>query len=260
MNIRDFATDLARATGFLGRFPIPVRYFAGHDGKMSRLPRTFAFAGLVIALPASLVFYILLASGADSMMSSVIVLAILVLSTGALHEDGLADTADGLGGGRDGDHAISIMTDSRVGTYGAIALIFSFGLRATALAALGKALSPEGAACAVLATAAFSRAIMIWHWTSVPSARPHGLAASVGRPDDDARNFAILSGTLIVLALTWPFFPLALLFIGLGAVAIVVTAFNRLAIRKIGGHTGDTIGATQQLTAITWLCTLALIA
>lgn len=258
MDLKAFINDLARAVGFLGRFPIPPRFFDGHDGKMIRLSRTFAFAGLLIALPAGLVFWILLELNGAPILASMITLAVMVFSTGALHEDGFADTADGLGSGRTGNRIIEIMSDSRLGTYGSVALFFSFGLRVAALSTLAEKLSPIGAAAVFIGAASFSRGLMLWHWTATPSARPEGLAASVGQPDNNARNIAIISGVVISSVLALPFFSILSLALAFAAVAVAIKIFNGFVVKKIDGHTGDTIGATQQISVIVWLCTLAL--
>ncbi|WP_312945062.1 adenosylcobinamide-GDP ribazoletransferase [Agrobacterium sp.] len=258
MDINAFITDLARAVGFLGRFPVPQHFFDGYDGKMVRLSRTFAFAGLLIALPAALVLLILLSLDAKPLLASMITLAVMVFSTGALHEDGFADTADGLGSGRTGDRIIEIMKDSRLGTYGSVALFFSFGLRAAALMTLGDTLTPVGAAAVFLGAAALSRGLMVWHWTATPSARQQGLASSAGQPDSAARNTAVISGVVIASVLALPFVSIFALTLAFAAVAVAITVFNGFVVKKINGHTGDTIGATQQISVIVLLCTLAL--
>lgn len=258
MDMHAFITDLARALGFLGRFPVPPKVFEGHDGKMSQTSRAFAAAGLIIALPAALMFFALLALGSAPLLASLIALAILVFSTGALHEDGFADTSDGLGSGRSGERIFEIMGDSRLGTYGSVALFFSLGLRTAALTSLAETLSPVAAAAIFVAGEAFSRAMMVWHWAATPPARPQGLAASVGQPDDNARNTALISGVVIACLLTLPFAPVYAVFLAFAAVAFTATIFNGFVVKKINGHTGDTIGATQQISVIVWLCTLAL--
>lgn len=151
------------------------------------------------------------------------------------------------------------MKDSRIGTYGAVALILSFGLRASALAAFLPLLTPAGGGIAVLATAALSRAAMVWHWSRLPPARRSGVAASAGVPEARATSVALGSGVLLALVL---FFlagaPTVAVLLSFGAFGLIVPGFTRLAERKLGGHTGDTIGATQQLTEIAVLGALAL--
>ncbi|TDK36721.1 adenosylcobinamide-GDP ribazoletransferase [Rhizobium deserti] len=256
-NATQFVADLARSVGFLSRLPVPDRFFRGHDGTISRAVRAFPAAGLLIAALPALVLFLLVTADGDPLVASFVALALLSLMTGALHEDGLADAVDGLGGGRDRDHALAIMKDSRTGSYGVVSLILSFGLRASALAALAR--HDAGlAALALLATAAISRALMVAHWRALVPARDGGLASNAGMPEDRARNIALLTGALAALILLIPAAGLPVALLSLLAAALVSYGFTRLARKKLGGHTGDTIGATQQLTEIASLATLAL--
>ena len=256
MNIRDFIDDTARSVAFLSRVPVPQRHFAGHDGRLSRAVRAFPLAGVLIALPAAALAAVLAALDAPPALLAFAALALQVLVTGALHEDGLSDSADGIGGGRDRDSALAIMKDSRAGSYGVVALVLSFGVRAAAIAALAAALTPSGLGMALLAAAAASRTAMVWHWSLLPPARRDGVAASVGEPAGGAAAFALAGGTLLSALLLLP--HLAAIVLALAAAIVAVLAFNRTVMRKIGGHTGDTIGATQQLAEMSVLFALAL--
>ncbi|TCL75036.1 adenosylcobinamide-GDP ribazoletransferase [Rhizobium sp. BK251] len=258
MNVRDYAGDVARAVGFLSRIPVPQRFFADHDGRMTRVAGAFPLAGVVIAIPPALAFWMLLALHADPMLAALIALAIQAVVTGLLHEDGLCDTADGLGGGRDREHALSIMRDSRIGTYGAAALIFSFGLRAAALAAIARGLPPAAAALCIPAAGALSRGGLVWHWFALPSARSDGVAAAAGKPDEAAVQVAIVSAGLLSAFLLWPAFPLPPVVAGLLVTAVCSQLATIQVRRRLSGHTGDTLGATQQICEIAALCTLAM--
>lgn len=255
----DFCDDVARSIGFLSRIPMPGRHFLDHDGRLSRAVRAFPLAGMAIGLPSAAVAGALIALQASSLFAAFVVVAIQALVTGALHEDGLGDTADGFGGGRDRDAALAIMKDSRVGTYGAVALILSFGLRVSALASILPLFTPLGAGMALLGAAALSRTAMVWHWSLLPPARRDGVAASAGVPEPGATRFALGFG--LIAAMLFFYFakvPALGLIAALVAFFATVIAFGRVATRKIGGHTGDTIGATQQLTEIAVLGALAL--
>ncbi|MCF6368391.1 adenosylcobinamide-GDP ribazoletransferase [Rhizobium halophilum] len=256
-NVSDLFGDLARSLGFLSRFPISSRFFEGHDGSVSRAVRVFPLAGLVIALPAALLLWLLLEWKADPLLAALIALGAVTLSTGALHEDGLADTADGLGGGRDREHILSVMKDSRTGSYGVIALILSYGLRATALASLA---GPSAAlpALALLSAAGGSRALMVGHWRALPPARHGGIAVAAGRPEADASTFALASAALICLLLLVSVAGLLPLLFATALAALGVFGLTRHAAQRIGGHTGDTIGASQQVGEIVFLLALAL--
>lgn len=260
MNFSDFANDVARCIGFLSRIPVPARYFVGHDGSLSRAAHAFPVAGMLIAFAPAAVFGTLLAGGADTLLAAFLTLALNTLLTGALHEDGLGDCADGLGGGRNRDAALAIMKDSRIGSYGAVSLILSFAIRGAALAAFAQVTSPFAAFLALLGVGAISRAAMVWHWSLLPPARTDGVAASAGMPQDGARHMALVLGGVGGLALILPAMDLFAALFALALCAGVVLGFSRYVSGRIGGHTGDTIGATQQLTEIMSLVALALFA
>ncbi|MGV3552583.1 adenosylcobinamide-GDP ribazoletransferase [Rhizobium sp.] len=260
MNFQHYIDDVVRSIGFLSRIPMPGRFFVAHDGSLSRAVRAFPIAGLFIALPSAALFATLQAGRADPMLSAMLALGLNTFLTGALHEDGLSDTADGIGGGRDRESALRIMKDSRIGTYGAVALILSFGLRAAALAALAETATPTVAGLALLGVAALNRAAMVWHWSLLAPARADGVAASAGEPEGGATLMALASGGVLALALMWPAMSLLATLFAIALAAGVAWGFTRAISAKIGGHTGDTIGATQQLTEIMSLSALALFA
>lgn len=177
-------------------------------------------------------------------------LGAVILLSGALHEDGIADFADGLGASNP-ENRLKVMRDSRSGVFGVLALMFSVGLRVAALAALGSA---STAAAALVAAGAVSRAPLpaIVRWSR--PARTDGLAAGAGRPT--AAGVWIAAGSASGMAA-----------IAIGVVdavgAVVACAAGAafvtvLARRRIGGITGDTLGAAQQAGEVAVL--LALVA
>jgi adenosylcobinamide-GDP ribazoletransferase len=205
----------------------------------------YPLAGAVLALIAGLVGVIASPLGAG--FAALVVLAVSVVLSGAMHEDGLADCADGFWGGWEPTRRLEIMKDSQIGTYGVTALILGFAARWWAIEHLiqaGHLLAP------LLAVGMMSRAgmpvLMLW----LPNARATGLSQSVGRPP---RNAAVLA---VLLAL-----GSALIALGAGAVlaaliaAGVVLGSGLLARAKIGGQTGDVLGASQQLSEIALLVT-----
>jgi adenosylcobinamide-GDP ribazoletransferase len=258
MILRDLIDDLARSIGFLSRVPVPGRFFHGYDGSLSRACGLFAVAGLLIALPGAAAFSILLALRVEPLLAAFVLLGIQTLITGALHEDGLSDTADGIGGGRNRERALEIMRDSRIGSYGATAMVLSFGIRAAGLLSLGQHFSPSAAGFAVLAVAALSRAAMVWHWSSLPQARRDGVAASVGMPEPSAVWLALgtaMAATVVIIGLAAG--ALAILIV-LVTTALATYRLTHYIGRRIGGHTGDTIGAAQQCAEMAALFALAL--
>jgi adenosylcobinamide-GDP ribazoletransferase len=175
--------------------------------------------------------------------AALLALATTVLLTGALHEDGLADTADGLGGGRTRERKLEIMRDSRIGTYGACALILSFGLRWSALAAIA---SPWAVALALCSAHAAARAGVPAFMSLVTPARPDGLSAAAGSPPARSVAIAFALGTLCLVLALGPGKAL----IGLILLSLAGLALARLAIRQIGGQTGDILGAFEQIGEI----------
>jgi adenosylcobinamide-GDP ribazoletransferase len=258
MSIGNYVTDVARAVSFLSRFPVPQSVFSGFDGKLSRVARAFPLAGLIIGLLPALVFLVMLGLRADRLMSALVTLGVQAIVTGALHEDGLADSADGIGGGRDRDHGLAIMKDSRIGTYGAISLILSFAIRAAAIAAIARAAPPLAAALGVLAVACVSRGALVWHWHRLPPAKPDGVAAAAGQPGEGVMHTALVSGCLLGAVLIWPSLGLLPLVTCLLAAGLSTVAFSVFVRKRLHGHTGDTLGATAQISEIAALCAIAM--
>jgi adenosylcobinamide-GDP ribazoletransferase len=174
-------------------------------------------------------------------------LSAAVLITGGLHEDGLADVADGFGGGHDRDSKLRIMRDSRIGAYGVLALIFSVGIRASILAGLP---GPGLAAVALVGAAILSRSVLPVLMVFLNLARTDGLAATAGRARPEIMFLTLGVGLL----LTWPFVELSVLIWGLLAALITSAIVGVIAHRQIGGYTGDVLGSNQQLAEISVLC------
>ena len=256
---RDLINETARAIAFLSRIPVPNRYFQNHDSSLSRTVAAFPLAGLLITLPAAITLGLLTAFETSPLVAALMALALQILVTGALHEDGLSDTADGLGGGRYRERVLAIMKDSRIGTYGALALIFTVGLRVASFAAVIAVAPPLAIALTWLAAAAFSRAAMVWHWATLPPAKADGVAAAVGQPDPGAARFAWVCGILAPVLLGLFVLPFGATLASLIAAAVLVSGFSAFVRSKIQGHTGDSIGASQQIAEIGFLVSLAIL-
>ena len=171
-------------------------------------------------------------------MAGAVALAVAALATGALHEDGLADTADGLFGGWTKERRLEIMKDSRIGSYGVLALMVVTLARWSAITAL----VAGGHWAAILAAAGLSRAPMAAVMAGLPNARGNGLSASTGAPTRGAAAGAAGLALLLALLLTGG------TAIAMGLAVLATTAgVAALAKRKIGGQTGDILGATQQM-------------
>ena len=174
-------------------------------------------------------------AGLSPALAAVWALAAMTFCTGALHDDGLADTADGLGGGRDATHRLAIMRDSRIGSHGAIALGFGLAIRLLAIAALAR-----GAVLPVLLVAcALGRGGIVLLLALLPPARPDGLAAGLG----SRRPMVIAAGLVFAGLPCLLLLPPALAARALVAALLVVWALARIARRAVGGYTGDVLGA-----------------
>lgn len=256
---RGLLSDLATCLRFYSRLPVP-RLPGESDPHavpdFRRAPRMLPAAGLILALPAALTLLIAWKLGLGPFLAAGLALAVAVLVTGALHEDGLADVADGLGGATR-VRRLEIMRDSRVGTYGATALVITLALRMGALATL---LDRAGAAAAValVLAASLSRVAALAPMMLLGPARPGGLGAAVGSPEASTLWVALGLGAVLA-ALALPFgLPVSgiLAMIVLGGLAAL--GMTRLAAEKLGGQTGDVVGACQQVAEIAAL--LALVA
>lgn len=218
--------------------------------------RIFPIVGALIGAAGGFALILGVVLGMPALVTAALAVTVVVLATGALHEDGLADTADGFGGGGTPERKLAIMGDSRIGTFGAVALILSLGLRVATLAAL----VPAGgirAATVLIAAEAASRGAMVRLWHDLPAARPGGMSDKAGPPDERAMLVAMISSLFIVIAAVVPTFGL---WAAIAASAtLIATAFGitRLSAYQIGGQTGDTLGACQQCTAIAFLIAIA---
>ena len=235
---RQVAFDILAGLGLLTRLPIRI------DGERAAARGATAawawsLAGVAVGVLAGAVGAAALALGLAPGAAAVLVLATQAVVTGALHEDGLADSADGLWGGWDKARRLAIMKDSHIGTYGVLALVLVLLLRWTALATLCGLGTPWAV---LIATGALSRAPMAVLMATLPNARGSGLSQSVGRPDSATAGWAVgLALAIGLLCLGWPAFGLAVL------AALVALAVGVIARARIGGQTGDILGATQQL-------------
>lgn len=209
----------------------------------------FPVVGALVGAIAAAVLAGALALGIAPALAAGLALAASVLATGGLHEDGLADCADGFGGGRDRARKLEIMRDSRIGSYGGLALILSLGLRWQALAILA-AQQPAFAPAAIIALAVASRAGLGFALLLMPTARNDGMGKSAaGTSVGRAMVGLALGGFGLAVLLPWP----AALWLLLAMVAAQLI-FARIALRQIGGQSGDVLGAMQQLTEIAgWL-------
>ncbi len=245
--VKDLPADLLRCLHFLTRLPLPNLAYKPFSDLIAALP----FASLVLALGfwvfAQGIWWIW---GAVPMLAAGLLLAAQTALTGALHDDALADTADGLGGGQTQDHKLTIMRDSRVGSYGLVATVLSFGLRWAAWSALAPSLG------------LFVSLWLLSRWSCLPSmawqqaARPSssqgnddaeqpgnqgGQAAQAGQ---GSKRLVLATGLAVALIVSLATSPLVLLAL------LPAAGLGWMAQRQLGGVTGDIYGAQIMLTEI----------
>jgi adenosylcobinamide-GDP ribazoletransferase len=220
---------------------LPLAHGLPVDGcDLSRASWAMPVAGALIGGAGSLAYACASWIGLPSLPAAALALAATLAITGCLHEDGLADTADGFGGGRDAEHRLAIMRDSRLGTYGACALAASLMLRWSAVAAI---VHPWSVAVALTTAHAAARAPLPMFMRLIGPARSDGLSAAAGRPPFASAAAACALGALALLA---GFGPLG----ALGGLVLLTCAgacMARLSMQAIGGQTGDVVGALEQV-------------
>lgn len=232
------------ALAFMTRLPMP-RLGLLPAGSLAGCMWLFPVVGVVIGLIGGAVL-----AGAQSLLpatlAAILAVAATALATGAMHEDGLADVADGFGGGSDRDRKLAIMKDSRIGSYGVLAVALGLALRIGSLASLAGAGSALGA---LVAAHALSRGAIPLLMQVLEPARENGLGASAGRPSMTVTGIAATSALLIAaLAL-----PVGAAVTAVAASLVALPAVAWLAWRQIGGYTGDVLGALQQVIETTVL-------
>lgn len=240
---REQAAALALACGFLTRLPLP-RGVTATPARMAMSLRYLPLVGLLIGLVAAAV--LLAAVGLSPVVAALLSTAATCLLTGALHEDGLADTLDGAGAGGDVARRLAIMRDSRIGTYGALGLGLTLALKVASLAAM----SPGLAALALVTGHGLSRLSAVLVIATSCYARESGTG---GFTASGLRGvgLALALGTGIVgLLLLWPVAGAGGMLAALGGLIIGHGLARGLFERQLGGYTGDGLGATQQLSEL----------
>jgi len=233
--------NIVRAISLTTRLPVNPDFMSHIDPKTDS-SWAYPIVGIILAIPISILGYILSILGFDSGVISAVLIITLIFLTGAMHEDGLADTADGFWGGWTKDTRLEIMKDSRIGTYGVIALVFSILIRWYCLKII---IDQNLLFIAVVVSAILSRSLMSCYMWITPNAKDKGLSFNTGRPDDISAIVAFTLGASVTLLLVG-FKGIFLLLLG----SIIVWLSRILSLHKIDGQTGDTIGAVQQICEV----------
>lgn len=255
------------ALQFLTRLPVP-RWVGFDPCWLQSCSRHFPLVGALVGTWSALVLWGSLLFW-PPFVAAVLSLIATAWLTGAFHEDGLADTFDALGGSVSRERALAIMKDSRIGSYGAVALVLALGLKVAVVAALvdgapagrGTASAMAWAAAALMWSHAVSRAAPVWvisrlsYVGDVDQAKARPLATRVS-----GAGLWVAAGWLVVVGAAVTFgvppsagrVPMAV-GAALSASALTTLCCTRWLLRRLGGFTGDTLGATQQLVELAGL-------
>jgi adenosylcobinamide-GDP ribazoletransferase len=228
--------DLAAAFMLLTRLPVGWLARRHAPGAFGDSVWAYPLAGAAVGGVAAAIYAGCHRLGVPPAVCAVWALGGLVLASGAFHEDGLADTADGIGGGRTRERKLEIMRDSRIGSYGALALLLAMAARGTALAAMA---DPARVAAALVASAALGRAAIIVVLIAADPARPDGLAAGLR----DLRPARVAAGLALAVGIAGVLLPRQTAAIAIGAALLAAVAVSLAARRYLGGYTGDVLGA-----------------
>jgi len=242
----DIGAQFRLAAAFLTRLPVDPADSAadGAPADLSRAMWLFPVVGFGIGGAGAIALAALSWAGVPAAVAATLAVGIVVWLTGALHEDGLADLADGFGGGGTREQKLEIMHDSRIGAYGMLALAVVIVAKIAALAAIA-AVDIGAAVGALIAAATWSRSMFAPTMRWLPPARDDGLGALAGTPNEGGTWKGLALGALLAaLVLITPAGGGVLIVLiagGLGAFAI-----GWLALRQIDGYTGDVLGGVQQ--------------
>ena len=242
------------ALRFFTRLPAPA--WVGHSAEqLNHAARYFPLVGVIVgAIGAG----VTLAAALLLPISIAVLLGMVatLLATGAFHEDGLADSVDGFGGGWTREDVLRIMKDSRIGSYGAVGIGIALLTKYESLAALGGVL-PRGFP-PVTSRLTFVVALIAGHSVSRFASTTLIYALDYARDDDSSKSKPLatrLGKGELALAALFGLAPCLLLPAGQVSIALIAVVFVTLAaaryfVKRIGGYTGDALGATQQLTEI----------
>lgn len=236
------------ALALLTRIPLHLRTHWFDDA--ARAHWAYPLVGVIVGLILSVIASLSLGIGLSAQMTAGITIGAAALLTGAMHYDGLADLFDGFWGGMNIEDRLAIMKDSHIGTYGVMALVISIGLTwqgLTQIFASGSVAAP------LITIAALSRAAILIPMNGLPHARKTGLARLTGRASTG--SVWIAWGIALLAAL--------LMMGGMGLLAALIAylvgyGVSQLSLTKIGGQTGDVLGATQQLATVALCCVFSI--
>ncbi len=237
----DRAQEFKASLAFCTR--LPFGQAAAGTKALANAAWALPVAGLVVGLIAALVYVLAHRLGLPDWPAAALSVTATLLATGALHEDGLADTADGFGGGATREQKLDIMRDSRTGAYGVCALVLSLLLRIGVLASFENTYAVVWALIASHTAARAAMAILMW---LLPPARSDGLSYEAGSPPGEGVAAAAAIAFVVLLFCLHPLRGVIAALVLIAAIGLMAW----LAMRQIEGQTGDVLGATEQIGEI----------
>jgi adenosylcobinamide-GDP ribazoletransferase len=249
--------DFVMATRFFSRLSMGDAPHETPD--LNRMAVAVPIASLAIALLPALAMMLLCLATAPAYVAATVGVGLMIFLTGAMPEDALADSADGLFGGTSIERRLEIMKDSRHGTYGVVAIALYVVVRVAAIGAIAT-VNPLAAGGVMVAATILARSGALWLSVDLPPAREGGASASAGRVG--RTSFAIGAGIAagLSLILAGPFVTVLGLVLALLLAAGVAALWTRTCRRLVGGQSGDLIGALQALIEIAVLVVLSIFA
>src|SRR5271155_4444999 len=247
--------DFFNALRFMTIFPVPSSEAATAPDWLSRCAKYFPAVGICVGL-VSAAALLLAGSIWNPVIAALLAVAASIAVTGALHEDGLAYTADGFGGGWSVEKRLAIMKDSRIGAYGALALMFGIALRVTALAEM----PPWTGAAALIAAHAAARITPAFVMNALPYAGDTA-AMKVSYADAPVNTNDLRFALIVVVCALVPLAFISILSVTSGLLlgAALAAAIALWARKLIDGYTGDVLGAVEQMFEIGFLLGVAAI-
>ncbi|MEE2761245.1 MAG: adenosylcobinamide-GDP ribazoletransferase [Pseudomonadota bacterium] len=249
----DWTDDLGITLRFLTRIPLPGRVNEGEEFlPLAPATRFFPVIGMITGATGGLVLMAGGWIGLPELAAALLALSAIAIVTGGLHEDGLADTADGMGGGSHRLARLAIMSDSHTGAFGVLALIFIIAAKSAGLAAIME-IDMSDAALTLFAASAASRGVLPVFMRYMPFAKEDGLAAAAGRPE----YLQVAISCIITAAILLLSFGFWISLAALTALVIITGAIAWWVILKLGGQTGDVLGSIQQVSELVIILTVA---
>lgn len=248
----NLAADMVMALRFFSRLPAgPMPH---ETPSLDRMAMALPFASLVIGALPALVLFLAAAGGMPPLFAALLAAAAFAVVTGAMSEDAVADAMDGLFGGQTPERRLEILKDSRHGSYGVLAIVFTIGLKAAALSAIA-ACNPAAAALVWMAATMLARSGALYLPLALAPARATGAAAAAGRVSRNAFIIGAVFAVLLAVVIAAPFTGLLGLGLALAVTAAIAIGWTRICAKLTGGQTGDLIGALQALLEIAILAT-----